>query len=76
MSNPDLTSIIDLVNDLWNKTYGGTPVSNIDAIKARIIGIFDDRKCWYDNAVANQKEYLKLEKKLKKLKNEKSSITS
>lgn len=67
--------IINLVNELWLQTYGGGPVHDTDAIKARITGIFDDRNCWHDNAVANQKEYLKLEKKLKKIKNEKSSIT-
>jgi hypothetical protein len=70
MSDSALTELQDLINNLWIETYGGSPVHNMEAIKARVTAIFDDRNSWHDNAVANQKEYLKLEKKIKKLENE------
>lgn len=62
----DLEELTNLINDLWIKTYGGSPVSDLKALKTRIVGIFDDRNCWLDNAKGNSREYLKLEKKLKK----------
>jgi hypothetical protein len=70
----DLEEIINLVNDLWCKTYEGSPVSDLPAIKARIVGIFDDRNCWHDASKAMQKEYTKLDKKIRKY--EKSSSTN
>lgn len=68
MADLALKEIQDLINNLWIETYGGVPVYDTEAIKARIVAIFDDRKCWHSNAVANQKEYLKLEKIIKSLK--------
>jgi hypothetical protein len=70
VSDLALMELQDLINNLWIETYGGSPVHNIEAIKARVTAIFDDRNSWHDNAAANQKEYLKLEKKIKKLENE------
>lgn len=62
----DFERLAKTINDLWFETYGGGPVSDLKALQARVIGIFDDRNCWFDNSKANNKEYLKLEKKLKK----------
>ena len=62
----DLEKLTKLINELWIKTYGGLPVSDFKALKARVVAIFDDRNNWLDNAKAANKEYLKLEKKLKK----------
>ena len=65
ISNFDKLS--ETINKRWFETYGGGPVYDLKALQARVIGIFDDRNCWMDNAKANNKEYLKLEKRLKKM---------
>ena len=65
----DFEKLAETINSLWFETYGGGPVSDLKALQSRVIAIFDDRKCWMDNAKVNNKEYLKLEKKLKKNEN-------
>jgi hypothetical protein len=65
----DFEQISKTINELWFETYKGGPVFDLKALQARVIGIFDDRNCWMDNAKANNKEYLKLEKKLKRYEN-------
>ena len=69
----DLEDITNTINQLWNEAYDGEPVTSTFALKARLVAIFDDRKCWMDNAKFIQTECSKLEKKLQKY--EKDSVT-
>lgn len=58
------------INDCWIGLYGGKPVSETDALILRVEKITEDRNCWMENAKANQKEYLRLERECQPSANE------
>ena len=53
--------LAETINKEWIRLYGGEPVSDIAALKNRIVQIAIDRDCWVFNAKVNQKEYLRLD---------------
>lgn len=69
MSDPFQT-LADAINKAWCDRYPGPPVSDPKQLAVRVEKLAEDRDCWMDNAKANQKEYLKLEKRLNAKKND------
>jgi len=56
--------LIKVINREWMRLYGGEPVTDAKLLALRIELIADDRDCWLANSKANQKQYIKCEKKL------------
>lgn len=65
----DTAAIIDAINKAWTDRYGGDPVADTKALITRVVKLAEDRDSWMTNAKANQKEYIRLEEKLKRLTN-------
>lgn len=60
-----LHRLVSAINREWCKRYGGESVSDIAALENRIVKIAEDRDCWLFNAQENQKEYMKLDARLR-----------
>ena len=55
-----LKVLTDAVNQAWAKLYQGEPVSDIHALKSRVLNIAADRDCWVFNAKVLEKECKRL----------------
>ena len=61
-------TITDAINQAWIAAYPDCrEVTDEKALIKRVLSLADDRKCWLDNARANQKENNRLEAAIKQL---------
>jgi len=56
----DINELINAINDAWDKAYQGERVTDIFALKSRVLNLSLDRECWIFNARVSEKECQRL----------------
>ena len=56
----EITELVNAINDAWDKAYQGESVTDIFALKSRVLNLALDRECWIFNARVSEKECQRL----------------
>jgi len=59
----DLQKLTNTINEVWQSTYGGEPVTDLFALQMRLKNIAADRDYWVFNANVLQKQVNEFERR-------------